>query len=108
MSHHPPVIYTAILRRKADADLEDLTRIVRKGSGVPLFINLLKSGFDRVIDLDLDNIDEVIRLQENVDSAVRRSLFYLNIFAHQLQDDVHCVLKIPLGIALNLIAGLGE
>ena len=72
-----------------------------KGIGILLVVDLLKSFFGRLIELQLHDVDGFVRLHRNVCSSIGRMLAFEHAeIGEQGKHDVHHLLikNIPVGI----------
>ena len=103
-----PVLKAAGLRREADAYLVERARIGGVGEGIALLFYLPKGGLHRVVELQLHDVDIVLRLDDDVDAAVAGVSLHVHIEAQELHDDRHAVLEVQLHVTHHLIRPVGE
>ena len=73
-----------------------------EGIGIPLVVDLLKSFFCRLIELQFHDVDGVVRLHRNVCSSLGSMLLYENAeIGEQGKHDVHHLLIMPLVVGIN-------
>ncbi len=103
-----PAVDAAVCGGEVHTDSEHSSRVVGERAGVAFLFDL-REGFVRGgVGLDLDDVDVVLGLDEDVDAAVGGRALCLDIFPHQLDDDVHRVLEVFLAVALDLVVCPGE
>ena len=72
-----------------------------EGIGILLVVDLLKSFFGRLIELQFHDVDGVVRLHRNVCSSLGSMLRYENAeIGEQGKHDVHHLLIMPLVVGI--------
>ena len=108
MSYNLPTVDAAVCGGEVHADSEHSSRVVGERAGVAFLFDLREGVVRGGVGLDLYDVDVVLGLDEDVDAAVGGRALCLDIFSHQLDDDVYRVLEVFLAVALDLVVCPGE
>ena len=91
-----PPLYPPDFVAEVDTDLIEGPSVGGKGGGIAFLIDLADGFFGCAVQLELHDVDVLVRLHHHVDAAVGRAVFRLGIEAQQLEDDEEHVLVVPL------------
>ena len=94
--HHFPLHQFPLLGIKANANLEQLPLVCGVGLGVAFFLYLCLGLLGALTNLELENVNEFIRLQNAVRSSLAAMDFAVDILAQQGEDQIEHRLEIML------------
>ena len=108
LAYHP-LAYVPLLGVEADAYLYQSAAVHGVGDEVAFLVNLLQGGLGGVVQLELEDVDDVLRLHHGVRPSVRTAHFGVSELAHELEDDEEDNLVVPLVVlALQFVGVAGE
>lgn len=98
---HRPVTNRARFRRETGTDAVQFPAVGGIFAGIAFLLDLLQGFFRSAVQLELEDINVVGRLQHTIHTALALCLLHIHrVHAHQTQDQIERVLEVTLPLRL--------